>query len=171
MKIKMWDDPFEGFLFNRWSDKNNSKEFEGLSTNLFCVCLSEEREKDQFWRSYTPNMDGVRIKINIKELSNYLKGKFYLGEIPYKNIPDIKSIIKEIDEKKFSTTEELMELFLFKRLAFQHDKEVRLLNPDFGSTDDVKKVDFDPYKVVNNLMFDPRMNTHRKHLKITCVPI
>jgi len=73
MKTSKWEDPFEGFLFDYCvREFSQWHKFSDLKTALFCLCLSTDSEKDQIWRAYTPNRDGVRMKLNLSALEPFL---------------------------------------------------------------------------------------------------
>ena len=165
MKLNMWEDPFEGYLFKRWKELNQKPEFINLDSTLFSVCLSREMEKDLFWRSYTPDKNGVRIKIDIKKFAESLNDNYLLGEVSYKNIKDIKTIISNLENNTQEISkDDLLKLFLYKRLAFKYDKEIRLITIDSNCAQNVLKISFDPYEMITDIMFDPRMNEYSYNL-------
>ena len=49
---------------------------------------------------------------------------------------------------------------LYKRHAFSHEKEIRLIyfGQDGKCKDDVFKFNFEPANVIDRILFDPRMN-------------
>ena len=47
--------------------------------------------------------------------------------------------------------------FFFKRTAFKHEKEVRIIYNSQKNTDDFYKINIDPFDLFDNIVFDPRM--------------
>ena len=159
MKTSKWEDPFEGFLFDycvrefpQWHL------FSGLKTSLFCLCLSTDTEKDQIWRAYTPNSDGVRMKLNLSALEPFLGPDYILGNVCYRVVSTIKKLLREYRDEQAPCEDKLLKLFFFKRKAFKSDQEVRMITTDASATGDVKSVEIDARAVIGEIMFDPRMD-------------
>ena len=161
LRTDMWQDkdPFEGFLYEHCvKDNKNWKQLRINRDNLYCLCFSLATEQDQIWRSYTPEKNGVMIKINATELVQSLKIGYLLGDIKYKNIDDVKELINETTANEKPAEKDLLELFLCKRLGFKYDREIRLMTIDFEETNAVKKIPFDPKTLIREIIFDPRMD-------------
>jgi hypothetical protein len=54
--------------------------------------------------------------------------------------------------------------FYFKRWAFRHENEIRIMfNKHDEHSDDFFKYDVDPNDLIDEIVFDPRMNTEEYH--------
>lgn len=159
MKTDMWEDPFEGFLFDYCISKFSQwKEFSNLKTAVFCLCFSSDSEKDQIWRSYTPNRDGVRMKMNLAALESSLGDDYILGKVHYRVANSIKKLLRQYGDDAEPSKEKLLKLFFLKRKAFKNDMEVRLITTDSLTAGDVKSIDVDARDLIREVMFDPRMD-------------
>jgi len=159
MKTSKWEDPFEGFLFDycirefpQWHA------FRDLKTELFCLCLSTDMEKDQIWRAYASNRDGVRMKLYLSALESALGEEFVLGKVSYRVVSAIEELLREYRDDHAPSEDKLLKLFFLKRKGFKSDQEVRLLTTDASTTGDVKSVEIDARAVIAEVMFDPRMD-------------
>lgn len=158
MKTSKWEDPFEGFLFDycvrefpQW------RVFSDLKTSLFCLCLSTESEKDQIWRTYTPNRDGARMTLNLPALRSSLGPDYTMGRVCYRVVGSIENLLNEYRHDQAPSEDKLLKLFFLKRKAFKSDQEVRIITMDGSTTGDVKSVQIDARAVIGEVMFDPRM--------------
>ena len=158
-RTTMWEDPFEGFLFQQYVQRWPACQHQHLSSSLYCLCFSTDMEKDQIWRSYTPARDGVRIRTTVAELASVLDDGFVLGEVRYKNRTHMRAVHDEALCDANRPIEKLRDLFLYKLLGFQHDREVRLLTIDASLGEDVKNVPIDACSLFSHVMCDPRMDT------------
>jgi len=159
MKTNMWEDPFEGFLYNYCVNEFSQWEkFSNLKTTVFCLCFSSDSEKDQIWRSYTPNRDGVRMKMNLVALESSLGDEYILGKVHYKTVNIIKRLLRKYRNDAKPCKEKLLKLFFLKRKSFENDVEVRLITTDSLITGDVKSIDVNAKGMIKEVMFDPRMD-------------
>ena len=159
MKTNMWEDPFEGYLYDYCVNEFSQWEkFSNLKTTVFCLCFSSDSEKDQIWRSYTPNRDGVRMKMNLAALESSLGDDYIVGKVHYRANNNIKKLLREYKDDTEPSEEKLIKLFFLKRKAFKNDKEVRLITTDSLITGDVKSIDVDAKGMIREVMFDPRMD-------------
>ena len=154
-----WKDPFEGFLFQQYLKRWPNCQHAHLSTSLYCLCFSTDMEKDLIWRSYTPDCDGVRIRTTVGELASVLDDRFVLGKVSYKNQSDMKAIHDDAVRNSDLPIETLRDLFLYKLLGFEHDREMRLLTIDASLAEDIKNVPIDACSLFSHVMCDPRMDT------------
>ncbi len=159
LRTTMWEDPFEGFLFRQYVQRWPACQHQHLSSSLYCLCFSSDMEKDQIWRSYTPDCDGVRIRTTVAELASVLDDGFTLGKVCYLNRKKMRALHDEALRVASRPIGELRDLFLYKLLGFQHDREVRLLTIDACLDKDVKNVSLDACTLFSDVMCDPRMKT------------
>jgi hypothetical protein len=159
MKTNMWEDPFEGFLYDYCvSNFSQWERFSNLKTTVFCLCFSSDSEKDQIWRSYTPIRDGVRMKMDLAALESSFGEEYILGKAHYKTVNNIKRLLFKYRDDAKPSKEKLLRLFFFKRKAFKNDMEVRLITADSLITGDVKSIDVDAKGMIREVMFDPRID-------------
>lgn len=159
MRTNLWEDTFEGFLFDYCVNNFPQwKEFSDLKATIFCLCLSNDSEKDQIWRSYSPNRDGVRMKVNLDALESSLDDNYILGRVHYRHTRVIKNLLCEYKEDKSPSEGKLIKLFFIKRKQFENDREVRLMTTDSSTKSDIKSIDIDAKGMIKEVMFDPRMD-------------
>lgn len=178
---KRWDDPFENFMLNSLIQfKSGIKVSIGFKKNLYGQCWTRTRESDAMWRIYSPNKDGVRISStprklfnNLIEISENSKNiDCFIGKVKYYSTPTLKKLLNDnshwlIDEGGVGPAQSL----LFKRLAFKHENEVRLIYNSFGKFDqEVMKYEVDPLDFIDDIVFDPRISydefaRHKKRIK------
>lgn len=164
------DDPFEGWiyenLYQACSEKHSLwKKFESLKDQIYFLCLSTDKETDQIWKVYTPHKLGVRIKFKITCLEKCFGNNFVLGSVEYWTIDKIqKEVIDKYVKINSPSEEDLLKLYFYKMKGFKTDNEIRLATIDKSINADIKYVDFDCNSLIENIMFDPRMekNTFEK---------
>jgi len=133
-----------------------------------------KRESDAIWRIYSPKSDGVKVKTTIRKLFYALysqAGSFkdiscFIGKVQYANK---KKLIEQLSDPDLmrsrlidSTGYGQAETLLFKRIAFSHEQEVRLI---YNSPTNLKtewfQFKFNPRELFDQVVFDPRMDYHR----------
>jgi len=172
LNTTMWKDPFEGFLFDQYIEKHPRSPHCGLKKSLYCVCFSVDTETDQFWRSYTPANNGVRIRVPVDKLKSALDDRFVLASIEYKSRRKMKKVLKKHLKDDNHTAEELRDLFLYKLLGFHTDQEIRLVTIDDRNQETIKNVEIDIFGLIDDIMWDPRMpdtlcSIYREHIEKT----
>ena len=117
----IWDDPQEESpFFQLISIKNSAVEmafFIAIHNKTYAQSWSELAESDAMWRIYSYNNRAVRIKVTkdkIKLLDSVSVIPVTYSDEPFK--------CERIDENTFLTA------LAYKRIAFSHEKEVRLIN-------------------------------------------
>jgi len=169
MRNTKWDDPFEGFLVKRFGASFGGRHsYVNLNSHKFFLCCSLIREKDHLWRNYTPNKDGVVVTLNVNALLK-ANPSMLCRRIEYPKRSEIDDLIRKID-KKALPLRRILDLFFMKRLAFQDEQEIRFLLQDRTSKDDVVPVSIEIDKIIEGVLFDPRMdkdtfNYHRQFIK------
>lgn len=116
----VWDDPQEGSPFMQLVEKRESvleKSFYLATYNkVFAQSWSELSESDAMWRIYAYNNRALRIKIKRDSVTQ---------------LDDVVSIPVTYSDKKFDFKEMSDNVFFssmaYKRTAFSHEKEVRLV--------------------------------------------
>jgi Protein of unknown function (DUF2971) len=88
--------------------------------NFFNCWHMNDNESDAMWKIYSHRTEGVAIQSTVKRLMESFRNSpdtVYMGEIKY------------VDHNRFDASELesfAMSDYMFKRLAFQHEKEVRV---------------------------------------------
>lgn len=180
VKPKLWDDPFENLLLlSRFQfDDGEIMEFESANS-VYGQCWTENRESDAMWRIYSPQKDGIRVSTTPRKLLSALKkevGEFssvrcFLGKVEYKNK---KKLLEAFSQLHLLDTsgEGIAKSLLYKRHAFSHEREIRLIyfGQDGTCEDDLFKFNFEPATVIDRILFDPRMHkevkeAYKNHIK------
>ena len=162
MRNSKWDDPFEGFLVKQYCSITDEN-FILLNAKKFFLCCCRIEERDHLWRNYTPNKDGVLVTFKTQELlAQQRQMKCY--PIKYPKRYEIERLLKKINRGKLHE-DQILSLFFTKRYAFEPEKEIRFLIEDSTAKDDIKEVDIEPNRIIERLLFDPRMDyeTYKYH--------
>jgi hypothetical protein len=172
VKPKLWDDPFENFILNSKGKTKSGETFEmAFRNNFYGQCWSLTKESDAMWRIYSPTKDGVKVKTTIRKLINQLyntSGTFkdlsaFIGRVKYQSKKDL---LKMLSDKATMTGKILDQTgrgqastFFFKRWAFRHENEVRLIyNGQENQQYDTYKFNFNPIDLIEDIVFDPRID-------------
>lgn len=179
VKPRMWDDPFENFILNAKGTLQDGTEFDiAFRENFYGQCWSLTKESDAMWRIYSPKKEGVKVQSTIRKLfaplfdigGNFktLDGEIYnpssfVGKVKYASTKELISMLK--DKKRMSS--KIFDqsgwgqasTFFFKRVAFKHENEVRLIyNRQSGNSFDTFQFPVDPNDLLDRIVFDPRMD-------------
>ncbi|MFA6056690.1 MAG: DUF2971 domain-containing protein [Taibaiella sp.] len=181
VKPKLWDDPFENFILNSTGMLPDGREFQiGFRDNFYGQCWSLTRESDAMWRIYSPEKSGVKVKTTIRKLftpifekggsHQKMNGTFYnlssfVGKVKYSSTKTLVGMLQ--DKKRMSgkifdqTGWGQASSFFFKRVAFKHEKEIRLIYNSQGDNQfDTYKFDINPTELFDEIVFDPRMSNN-----------
>jgi hypothetical protein len=173
VKPAMWDDPLENYVLRvamkAFRDHPHSFDFTAKD-RFYGQCWSTIEESDALWRIYSPDKSGVKVKTTIRKLLYSLQysapvalpGKCFIGKVNYL----LDEILREKLQNRFWLSLEAADprsqaaSLLFKRLEFEHEKEVRLiyLNEDQGYIDNLFRYSIEPAEVFEDLQFDPRLS-------------
>lgn len=169
MKPKKWEDPFENsFLLSKFI-------LDGKPVNLnprksiYGLCWTIHQESDAIWRIYSHDKRGVTVKTTPRKLLKSLNaaiGAFssiscFIGKVKYLEKTEIYDEYKKIAQRiSQSDGKPLAESLLYKRAAFNHENEVRLLyhEHDKDCENDLFQFDINPYDLFDQIMFDPRLD-------------
>jgi hypothetical protein len=143
-----FEDPFEGLL--RLKDFGNSDEMIEINkkTKQFYFINSwhmNPHQSDAMWKIFTGTKNGIAIKSDISKLIAALqktKEEIYIGEIFYRDFDTTTyhDIVNEPQNKikpYYSTTNQ----FNYKRISFEHEKELRLFFIDMPIPHAVKNAE------------------------------
>lgn len=186
VKPKLWDDPFENFILNSTGVLPDGREFQiGFRDSFYGQCWSLTKESDAMWRIYSPDKNGIKVKTTIRKLFAPL---FQVGGSHQKFNGNVYNLSSFVGRVKYQGTKKLIEMlndkermsnkifdqsgwgqassFYFKRWAFRHENEVRIMfNKHDGHENDLFKYDVDPIKLIDEIVFDPRMKTEEYELR------
>ncbi len=172
VKPSLWDDPFENFILNTAAIKlKNQARFDLEARNQYYgQCWSLIEESDAMWRIYSHDKNGIKVKTTIRKLFSSLKqsandliGNPFIGKVKYLHINLLKQRIMDeswLELESFSYESQATSL-MFKRLEFEHEKEVRLLfrnSFDKNSNSDLYHYKIDPHDLFEEIVFDPRIS-------------
>ncbi len=180
VKPKKWDDPFENFILNSTGQLPDGRQFEiSFRDNFYGQCWSLTKESDAMWRIYSTNKDAVKVKTTIRKLFTPLfqaggqhtkmNGVVYnlssfVGKVKYADTKTLVAMLKDEQRMSGKVFDQSgwgqASTFFFKRVAFKHEKEVRLIyNSQNDNQSDYFKFDIDPVQLFDEIVFDPRMTT------------
>jgi hypothetical protein len=160
----MWDDPLEGYFIKKYIELENDDphpikplmKYSDYTDLRFFLCCTKNSEKDYQWSYYTPNKDGVRIKLSVSDLLNEAKKErcdIDVKPIRYENLREFINALTEFRNMSYQVVNDLL---FYKRDEFIDEQEIRFLIQ--GSHDNnFLPVKIDPCKVIKELLFDPRM--------------
>ncbi|SKA85773.1 Protein of unknown function [Prosthecobacter debontii] len=173
VRTKLWDDPFENFLFSATAlDEHGNRIGFGMRDDLYGQCWTDAEETDAMWRIYSHEKDGVRVRCTPRKLLSGLyksEGKFrdiscFIGKVSYHSEDAIRASItdpKFVNAAAFDTSGvNQCKTLLLKRLAFSHESEVRLiyLSPNKrSSAEDRFFYPLDPLLLFDEIVLDPRL--------------
>ena len=131
---EFWNDPFEKLFLNA-SFHIEGKEYPSpLKNNIYCICFTGTDSSEAFWNIYSPNKDGIRLKVNRKKLLETFDDTFdidfYVGKVQYKKSKFIKIDNWENDTKSIvegKITENFIRSMFQKRRAFKYEDEYRII--------------------------------------------
>ncbi len=187
-KPKVWDDPFEKFLFNAPRKLDDGTQYKSpLRDRAYGQCWSLNIESDAMWRIYAPNKNGVKIQSTTKKLLKSIKGSnvpyphtsCYIGAVDYSSKEMINKIISDVENEsnEFQGSIGQANSLLIKRKAFKYEEEVRLiyLDPKNEAKPDYFTYSCDVFSLIESITFDPRMGeklyqvykSHMENIKYT----
>lgn len=173
VKPALWDDPFENFVLNIPSKgRISGKAFKSAFRNLlYGQCWTLNMESDAMWRIYSPDKNGVKIQTTILKLFRSLhsiqkkhtaNSSCFIGKVNYYS----KKKIEQLTSDRMAGRQYLggnignARALLFKRKAFEHEKEIRLIYLDLLNevNSNIYRYPSDPQLLIDRITFDPRMN-------------
>ena len=182
VKTRIWEDPYENFLLKCNASMLNGTpvNLKGLQEQIFGQCWTLHPETDAFWRIYSYNKNGVRIKTTVRKLldvifddSSYatLTASF-IGKVEYDKVQNIGTLFSDPNYigsiLQDTTGQGLVKAQLIKRIEFEHEKEIRLLyNVDSSSPDiqnDIKSFSINPNNLIDDIMLDPRIGSRYENI-------
>ena len=179
VKPKLWDDPFENFILNATGILPDGRQIEiSARNNFYGQCWSLTKESDAMWRIYSHNKDGVKVKTSIRKLFMPLfriggeyrmpDGTLYnlssfIGKVQYSSTKVLTAMLRDKERMTGKMYDQSgkgqASTFFFKRVAFKHEQEVRLIyNSQGQSQPNIFKFEVNPVELFDEIVFDPRMD-------------
>lgn len=163
-----WEDPFENFILKSpvQTASGEMGEF-AFHDHFYGQCWTLHKSSDAMWRIYSRDKDAVRVRTTIDKLAGSLSA--HLG--PWAHVQSFIGKVEYLSEKKlrkFAATifnnglnaNAFARSLLIKRLAFQHEREVRLLyfeKDKIKQTGGLFRYSVDPHALIDQIMTDPRL--------------
>ncbi len=168
-----WEDPYENILNGKIITDSVGQKFTcpSYANSYYAQCWFVPPEMDAMWRIYSQDKLGVLVesctallyKSIIKAFLHPVQ-QLFIGKIKYLDESEFKSRFEDPEflQSVIQTTmygRGGMEPYLFKRNAFSHEKEVRLLIKDCITREesDVLSVPFNPTENFPRVFLDPRL--------------
>lgn len=164
-----WDDPYENFILrSKVRDKTGAVKAYTYHRNMYGQCWTLNKNSDAMWRIYSQDARGIRIRTTIRKLleSLYHSGVnrpemfCVVGKVKYLREEALKRFANSIYKNGSLEKDYFFETLLVKRLAFQHEKEVRLLYFDSDEIEDGRLLRYkmNPHDIIEQIMIDPRVS-------------
>lgn len=174
VKPKMWEDPYENPLNRKINvaDTGQSIRMTHLDDMLFGQCWSLHEESDAMWRIYSSDKRGVLVSANARELLLDAQTQYespieqlFIGKVEYKTEPELRQMLESEDFLKSTLTSRMysssgIKALLYKRDAFRHEAEVRLvLSRNISEVPgDVALVEIRLERCITGITLDPRLS-------------
>jgi hypothetical protein len=179
--INSWDDKWEAILLKVPTvdaDGRRDEPIYSFHQDLFGQCWSLIEESDAMWRIYSPTQTGVQIRTSISKFNLIRDVRHsHVGMVSYfDRVEDLLALAKERTDSFHNA--------LFKRAAFQHEREVRHLtsgqfvdNTSIASTHIT--LPLDPTAFIEGVTVDPRaadwyldaIVRYSRRAGLSCVPV
>jgi hypothetical protein len=174
VKPSLWEDPFENIIFKSKVQTQLGSEIlvDRIRESFFGQCWTLNVESDALWRIYSPQKDGIRVTTTIGKLfdsfwSNqyYFKSlKFFIGKVKYLTQNEIINHFQGITLNSVvfdMSGRNVIETLLFKREAFRHENEIRIIykadNEKENYPNDLFQYIINPCLLFDEILFDPRI--------------
>lgn len=171
VKPKLWEDTFENFaLKSKLKFPNGSEILLDTHERLYGQCWTTSKASDAMWRIYSHNKKSIRIRTTVDKLLTSLSNdnvdkamtEACIGKVEYKSESKIMALAKKAFTKSGQMTfGSLFRTLLVKRKAFEHEKEIRLIQLDWGKElpqNDIFSYEIDPHELITQIMIDPRIS-------------
>ena len=165
---KKWADPFENFVLKSAVQLDNGRTGAfPFRDGVFGQCWSLKQQSDALWRLYSKNKKCVQVRTTVKSLLAGIARQdiefrecSFIGRVEYFSKNDVIRKSNELFAYPNNpNTETYARTLLFKRFAFSHEREVRLIHLNGYATpdEDFHKYQVDPLTLCNRILLDPRL--------------
>ena len=163
-----WEDPYENFVLKSKVRLSSGEITEyKYHENFYGQCWTLHQASDAMWRIYSSDFQGIRIKTTVRKLLDSLyNGSCHkpsmscvIGKVQYLSQEKLKKFANNIYQNGSLSKENLFKSLLVKRLAFKHEREVRILYFDLDKRENGKLFPYNinPHDLIDQLMLDPRL--------------
>lgn len=172
VRPRMWDDPFENIVMSGTVvTPTGPASIESTRDSWYGQCWTTTSESDAMWRIYSGEKTGVRVATTVGKLFAAVCPKpddwtwmtHFIGRVEYLSEREIEDMIGGMTFSGLAMgggNERFAQTLLFKRDAFRHEQEVRVLFNDVHKaiSDPVALFQFAPGSLIDDLMLDPRLD-------------
>lgn len=186
VKTRMWEDPYENFLFNtKIRSGAHYTSLGSFTDSLYGQCWTMKKETDALWRIYSPTKQAVIIKTKISKLAKALSDSEALlddrfdtwrkaiAPVEYFSKNKIQNVIRQYLTLALPDPNIAFDSLFIKRSEFRHEHEVRIIIQKKGQPEDdyykngerkFVKLPIDPNDFIEEILLDPRINESQKEL-------
>lgn len=189
VKTSLWEDPFENFILNSTGKLPDGRLFDISARNkYFGQCWSLKKESDAMWRIYSQHIKddkknliidniGIKVKSTVGKVFKDLFDTQKAHINPYNKTPyNISTFVGKVEYKRKKQLVDLLDsnisnylydssgkgqasTLMLKRLAFTHEKEVRIIYYDenCAESDKIFSYDISPNICLDEVVVDPRV--------------
>lgn len=169
VRPEKWEDPLDGALLHAYGrlPDGGSVAFR-LRQNYFGQCWSRIRETDLMWRAYSPDRDGVKLRVKAVSLHDSLErhlgniqgpvtGHAFLGKVAYQKKEEFWKTLRRGCQFG-APSESQARALLVKRYGFRSEREARLIAyAEYESEPSLIRYPVDWNGLVLEAVLDPRM--------------
>lgn len=170
VKPKKWEDPFENFILKaRVQLPDGAYATFGFQDQFYGQCWTLQGASDAMWRIYSPKSDAVRVRSTVRKLGESLwrccgewaPDEAFVGKVQYLTGEKLEKFAQGLlrSEDGFLSMRLFARSLLVKRLAFRHEREVRLIFTPHDKNkagSDIFSYPIDPNELIDQIMIDPR---------------
>jgi hypothetical protein len=164
VKPMAWDDPFENFVLGLKGRLTSGEVVEFAQRyDFYGQCWTLTGASDAMWRIYSSDKSSVRIKARTRALVERFAreaiGIVLAGKVRYLGTDGLLKWARRVIRDAEVPDVRLLGRTLFvKRMAFSHEREVRLLYFDArGEHPQFFQYHIDPHALVEEITVDPRL--------------
>ncbi|TGS64057.1 DUF2971 domain-containing protein [Mesorhizobium sp. M3A.F.Ca.ET.201.01.1.1] len=161
-----WEDPFENFILNAHARLPDGTIVTfGFNNDFYGQCWTKLTSSDALWRIYSPDKTSVRVRTTVRKLLTTLQAPLgewaheqaFVGQVLYLGDKKLVAFGNEVFRDGLNSRA-LAETLLVKRVAFRHEREVRLLYFEKDKAQkDIYAYPVDPHALIDQVMLDPRL--------------
>ncbi len=166
-QVHNWKDKFENFQLKLGGIFNGERFEYGFRDDFVGQCWTRESLSEAMWGVYAndPRVRFVRIRSTPRKLLNALVAAHpkmphdtcFIGKVEYKREAELEAYVRSVAQFELQTRR-FAESLLWKRRAFAHESEVRLLY--FGdakvyAANGLYRYAIDPHAIITQIMADP----------------
>lgn len=163
----LWGDPFENFILNSpvQSNSGGTGSF-SFHDDLYGQCWSLHRVSDAMWRIYSKDKDEVRIRTTLGKLAKGLSkipsvdwhSQCYIGRVQYLTTQKLNEFAGNVFQHGINA-EAIAKTLCVKRMAFKHEREVRLVYIDHKHAKNgackLHSYSIEPHELIDQIMINP----------------